>query len=84
MLGLLRAHPPLASFADSLAIAEVRCAGDWSSAVVAAADTDSALALFRREGAAWTLVLIGSAEPCAGLGIPPATEPLLGCDAFLT
>lgn len=79
LLGLLKAHPPLASFADGLGVERTRCAGDWSSAVVTSPDADRALALFEREGDGWTLVLLGSAEPCAGLGIPPADEATLGC-----
>lgn len=79
LLGLLKAHPPLASFADGLGVERTRCVGDWSSAVVTSPDADRALALFEREGDGWTLVLLGSAEPCAGLGIPAADEATLGC-----
>lgn len=79
LLGLLKAHPPLASFADGLGVERTRCVGDWSSAVVTSPDADRALALFQREGDGWTLVLLGSAEPCAGLGIPPTDEATLGC-----
>jgi hypothetical protein len=79
LLGLLKAHPPLATFADGLGVERTRCVGDWSSAVVTSPDADRALALFEREGDGWTLVLLGSAEPCAGLGIPPADEATLGC-----
>jgi hypothetical protein len=79
LLGLLRDHPPLASLADGLTVDQVRCAGSWSSAVVAAADTDQSLAVFRRGADGWTLVLVGSAEPCSGLGIPTEAEGPLGC-----
>ncbi len=79
LLGLLKAHPPLASFADDLGVERTRCVGDWSSAVVTSPDADRALALFRRDGDGWTLVLLGSAEPCSGLGIPTADEATLGC-----
>ena len=79
LLGLLRDHPPLASLADGLTVTQVRCAGSWSTAVVAAADTDQSLAVFRNDEGGWALVLVGSAEPCSGLGIPPAAEGPLGC-----
>ncbi len=80
LLSLLRSQPSLASFADSLLIDDVRCVGDWATAVVSAPDTDSALAVYRREGSGWTFLLVGSAEPCAGLGVPAEVQAMVGCD----
>lgn len=75
----LKAHPPLESFADELQVSGTTCSGEWASTVVKATETDSALALFRSDNGSWTLVLVGSAEPCSGLGIPPESEEALGC-----
>jgi hypothetical protein len=82
LLGLLRQHPPLEAFADELVVERVRCLGDWASAIAYAESTDSALALFRRDQGTWSFVLLGSAEPCTALGIPPEAEPGLGCDEW--
>lgn len=82
LLELLREHPPLASVADELTVERVRCVGEWASAVASAASTDSALALYRREGDDWTFILLGSSEPCTALGIPIAAEAELGCNEW--
>lgn len=82
LLELLREHPPLASVADGLTVERVRCVGDWASAVASATLTDSALALYRREGGDWTFILLGSSEPCTALGIPVAAEAELGCNEW--
>ena len=79
LLEPLRAYPPLASLAAGLTVEDPRCVDSWATAVVSAPDTDRALAVFQREGSAWSVVLVGSAEPCAGLGIPPEAAPALGC-----
>lgn len=79
LLARLREHPPLEPFAAGLVVGETRCVDDWSTAVVSAPDTDSALAVFARGPAGWTLRLVGSSEPCAGLGIPVEAEGRLGC-----
>jgi len=80
LLGVLRAYPPLASFAAELEVGDVKCVGRWATAVVTTPETDSALAVYEQAGDGFTLLLVGSAEPCAGLGIPAESEPLLGCD----
>lgn len=82
LLDLLEAHPPLEPFVDGLQVSGTTCSGDWASTVVKASDTDSALALFKMEGGEWTLVLVGSSEPCSGLGIPVESEAALGCPAW--
>ena len=80
LLVLVEAHPPLQPFAGDLNVAEVRCAGDWATADVWATGTDVSLGVFQQGADGWEFVLLGSSEPCSGLGIPAETEALLGCD----
>ena len=66
---IVRAHPPLAQFADRLVVSDVKCAGNWSTAVVSAEDTDSALACsvstsrWPRPATATALTSSGSTKP---------------------
>lgn len=82
LLARLREHPPLEPFAAGLVVGETRCVEDWSTAVVSAPDTDSALAVFVRGPSGWTLRLVGSSDPCTGLGIPVDAEGRLGCGGW--
>ncbi|CAN5425212.1 hypothetical protein BH10ACT3_BH10ACT3_02160 [soil metagenome] len=82
LLATVQAYPPLASLAPTLTIADARCVDVWATAVVSSPDTDSALAVYQRDGDAWSVLRVGAEDPCSGLGIRPESEALLGCDAF--
>lgn len=75
----VRSYPPLSEFAPRLVLTDVRCEQRWAVVAVAAPDTDSALAVLERTGEGWTVLLVGDAEPCAGLGIPDDVAARLDC-----